>query len=104
MKTVLCSLLAALTLHGQQIAVKVVNSVTGEPVRRAVVLARAQEAEHGQSYAAETDAKGQFTIGEMVPGSYLVSADHQGFHFQARGATGAPPPPLNWSRVKRSTI
>src|SRR5277367_6588201 len=94
MKTVLCSLLIAMTLHGQQIAGKVVNSVSGEPVRRAVVIARAQDAEHGQSYAAETDAKGQFAIADMAPGSYLVSADRQGFRFQARGATGAPPPPL----------
>jgi hypothetical protein len=94
MKTCLGFLLLAMTLHGQQIAGKVVNSVNGEPVRRAVVIARAQDAEHGQSYAAETDAKGQFTIAEMAPGSYLLSADRQGFHFQARGATGAPPPPL----------
>jgi len=98
MKTVLYFLLITIALHGQQIAGKVVNSVNGEPVRRAVVIARAQDAERGQSYAAETDANGQFAIGDMEPGSYLVSASNQGFHFRARGATGAPPPPLKLER------
>ena len=89
---------AAAALYGQQIAGKVVNSVNGEPIRRAMVIARAQDTEHGPSYAAETDSHGQFSIGDMEPGSYLVSAERQGFHFQARGATGAPPPPLKLDR------
>ncbi len=98
MKAVLYFLLTTTALDGQQIAGKVVNSTNGEPVRRAIVIARAQDTDRGPSYAAETDSHGQFSIHDMEPGSYLVSASRQGFHFQARGATGAPPPPLKLDR------
>ena len=101
MKTIFYLLFVVAGLHAQQIAGKVVNSLNGEPVRRAVVIARAQDADHALSYATETDSHGQFAIGDMEPGTYLVSADHQGFHFQARGATGAPPPPLKLERDQK---
>jgi protocatechuate 3,4-dioxygenase beta subunit len=93
MKTVFCLLWMQLLARGQQVAGKVVNSVTGDPVKKATVILRAQGGS-GQrgSYAVETDSHGQFAIAEVEPGAYLISVDRPGFHFQARGATGAPPP------------
>jgi len=70
----------------------VVNALNGEPVRKATVILRAHDEEHGLSYADETDSNGHFSIPGVEPGEYAIIADHTGFIVRTAGATGAPPP------------
>ena len=100
-------LLAAGLLLAQQVAAQqprtsvqgtVVNSVNGEPVRKATVILRSHDEAQGISYADETDANGHFTIDDVQPGEYAISAQRQGFLFQSSGAAGAPPPNLKVER------
>ncbi len=70
----------------------VINSLNGEPVRKATVVLRARDADHGLSYADETDANGHFSIVDVEPGEYAVTAEHPDFFQRSSGATGAPPP------------
>jgi hypothetical protein len=71
---------------------RVINSLNGEAVRKATVVLRAHDAEHGQSYADETDGSGHFSIDDVEPGEYAVFGERPGFSLQSTGATGAPPP------------
>lgn len=70
-----------------------VISTAGDPVRKATVLLRAQD-EGSISYTADSDANGRFSIYDVQPGTYAVSADRQGFESDTGGAPGAPPPKL----------
>jgi hypothetical protein len=70
----------------------VINSLNGEAVRKATVILRARDKEHGQSYADETDGNGHFSIDDVEPGEYSVLAERPGFRFRPEGATGAPAP------------
>src|SRR5258708_31767213 len=71
---------------------RVINSLNGEAVRKATVVLRSHDQEHGLSYADETDGNGHFSIDDVEPGEYAVFAQRQGFGPQFTGATGAPPP------------
>jgi protocatechuate 3,4-dioxygenase beta subunit len=51
----------------------VTNSVTGEPVKKARVSLLAT------SFTTTTDAAGRFHLDSVGPGSYVISADHDGF-------------------------
>jgi hypothetical protein len=71
--------MAAVSLRAQAPAAKpgslegvVTNSVTGEPVKKAVVLL-------GDKYTAITDAAGHFHFDNVTPGGYIVTADKDGF-------------------------
>src|SRR5512144_2470154 len=71
---------------------QVVNSVTGAPVRRAVVTARLQRMLSTSNQAmpqnpgtAETDEQGRFAIRGLQPGGYGLIVQRQGF-----SAPGAP--------------
>ncbi len=70
---------------------RVVNALTGDPVRKATVVLRAND-ERGASYADETDSSGHFSMSDVEPGEYAVFAEHSNFFMRASGATGAPPP------------
>jgi len=70
-----------------------VISTTGDPIRKATVLLKAQD-EAAISYTAASDGNGRFLIEDVQPGTYAVSADRQGFMLEAEGAPGAPPPNL----------
>ena len=70
-----------------------VISTTGDPVRKAAVILRAQDPA-GASYTADSDANGRFAIYDVQAGSYAVSADRDGFESNADGAPGAPAPRL----------
>jgi hypothetical protein len=70
----------------------VINALNGEPVRKATVVLRAQDQDQGQSYADETDGNGHFSIGDVEPGQYAVTAEHSSYFLRTPGATGAPPP------------
>ena len=76
------------------VAGKVVNSLNGEAVRGATVILRSHDETDGISYADETDADGRFSMEDVQPGEYSISARRQGFAFEPPGAVGAPPPNL----------
>ena len=64
---------------------KVVNSFTGEGVKKAVVNlhinpANAQFPNQGQDYSAVTDATGKFHIDNVQPGQFMAMAQAQGFN------------------------
>lgn len=73
---------------------RVINSLNGEGVRKAAVILRAHDQQHGQSYADETDGNGNFSFDDIDPGQYAIVADRQGFVTESRGATGAPSPDI----------
>jgi uncharacterized GH25 family protein len=73
---------------------RVINSLNGEAVRKATVILRAHDQDHGPSYADETDANGHFSIDDVESGEYAVFAERPGFMMQSTGATGAPPPSI----------
>ena len=63
----------------------VANSVTSEPVRRALItLGRASGS---GSYTVATDPLGKFVIANLEPGTYVVSAERSGFAPVRRAAT-----------------
>jgi Carboxypeptidase regulatory-like domain len=70
----------------------VINSLNGEPVRKATVVLHSRDADHGLSYADETDSNGHFSIPDLEPGEYAITAEHADFFLRSSGATGAPPP------------
>ena len=69
----------------------VINSATHEPIPKASVLLRSRDGDKGTNYAAETDANGKFSIRNMVPGSYSMTANRLGFFAEVTGAPGATP-------------
>jgi hypothetical protein len=78
--------MAAVSLRAQAPAAKpgsvqgvVTNSVTSEPLKKALVLL-------GDKYTAMTDAAGHFHFDNVAPGRYIVTADKDGFQ-----ATGGGP-------------
>jgi len=71
---------------------RVVNSLNGDAVAKAVVILRAHDPEHGLSYADETDAQGHFSIADVEPGEYSMAVEHPGFILESTGAAGAPGP------------
>lgn len=63
----------------------VTNSVTGEPVRKAVVALRGST---GVSYQAVTDAAGHFHADKVDPATYSITAVRDGFVIQQPRAGG----------------
>ena len=61
-----------------RIAGRVVNEVTGEPVRRATVAALAEE-DREIVRSAQTDADGRFSIERLPAGKYPLTASKRGF-------------------------
>jgi hypothetical protein len=73
---------------------RVINTLNGEAVGKATVVLRAHDEEQRLSYATETDGNGNFSVDNVQPGAYAVSAERPGFDMQSTGATGAPPPEI----------
>jgi hypothetical protein len=66
---------------------RVVNSVTGEPVRRAVLMLGTGDANSiNIMRSAESDDKGQFAFRNVNPGRYILRAERTGFAALAYGA------------------
>jgi hypothetical protein len=63
---------------------RVINSVTGEPLRKAQLTLHAGP---GSDYTATSDAGGHFAIERIAPGSYNLTAEHQNFAVMEYGAT-----------------
>ena len=68
------------TLQGQ-----VLNQVTGEPVRKANLSLKPESG--GTTLKGVTDNEGKFSIENIDPGRYTLSADRQGFVTQSYGAS-----------------
>ena len=66
------------------------NALTGEPLRKANLTLRLAEGRPGggtgMSYTTSTDAAGRFTIANIEPGKYRLSAERTGFVDQQYGA------------------
>jgi len=76
---------------------RVVNSLNGDALAKAVVILRAHDSEHGLSYADETDAQGRFSIPDVEPGEYALAVERAGFILESTGAAGAPAPSVKIS-------
>ncbi len=72
----------------------VINTFTGEGLRKATVILRSSDTQKGISYAEEADPNGHFRIDDVQPGEYTVTADRQGYYLRPEGAPGAPAPHL----------
>ncbi len=64
---------------------QVVNAVTGEPIRKATVVARYIE-KRQLAVSTTTDAAGQFALEALEPGSWRLSAERNGFVASEYGA------------------
>jgi len=64
---------------------QVINAVTGEPLRKAVVSIRGQAGQPANRRA-EVDSAGRFEIRNLEPGRYTLTAQRTGFADQAYGA------------------
>jgi hypothetical protein len=68
-----------------QLSGRVVNAVTGEPVRRATILltrSAARPADRPLAYTTSSNAEGQYVMKDLEPGNYRLTADRSGFvHF-----------------------
>jgi hypothetical protein len=64
---------------------QVLNGVTGEPLKKAVLTLQIIGI-RGQPMVTVTDASGQFAIQNIDPGRYLLSAERNGFVRQSYGS------------------
>jgi hypothetical protein len=69
---------------------QVVNAVTGEPLRKATVVARSIDSRRAQTpYGAQTDGGGNFVLRGLDAGAYRLSAERTGFVRTDFGRSGA---------------
>lgn len=72
---------------------QVVNGITGEPIKRVnLMLMGAPPRPEASSYSATTDASGNFTMSNIPPGTYQLSAEKTGYVRGNYGARGAMRP------------
>ena len=83
---------AATAPAGTRVSGRAINSLNAEPVPKVTVILRAQDVEHGFSYADETDGDGHFSIDDVEPGEYGIVVERAGFAIRWTGAAGAPGP------------
>jgi protocatechuate 3,4-dioxygenase beta subunit len=72
-----------------------VNAITGEPVRKAHISLEKGDRQNRADYSATTDAGGRFTIQDIDPGDYSLSAERNGFarlQYGDRGPNRPTPP------------
>src|SRR6476660_6447629 len=78
---------------------QVMNSLTGEPVRKAHISLQAMGSPNSRganpsTYAAVTDAGGRFTMQDIEPGTYFMGAERNGFIDAQSGRSGQARPAL----------
>ncbi|HEY6391509.1 MAG TPA: carboxypeptidase-like regulatory domain-containing protein [Bryobacteraceae bacterium] len=73
---------------------RAINSLSGDPVKKATVLLQPRQAGRGTAYTADTDSDGRFVIEDVEPGVYTPTAERSGFMTQVQGAPGARPEPI----------
>jgi hypothetical protein len=67
----------------------VLNSATGEPLKKVQIMLRKQGEMGSSGAGATSDASGRFSIKDVDPGRYMLVASRNGFVQQAYGAKGA---------------
>jgi hypothetical protein len=90
MISILVAALLAQQVPTPEVAGRVLNSLTGDGVGKAVVILRAHDPERAPSYADQTDAQGYFSIPEIEPGEYAIAVERAGFILDLTGAAEAP--------------
>src|SRR4029079_16231663 len=68
---------------------KVVNAVTGEPLRKAVLVLRKNENRNQSAFSVESDAEGRFALKDVSPARYSLWAERAGYVSMQYGARGA---------------
>ena len=86
-----------------QVEGKVINSSNGEPLRKATVILHSRDEDHGTNYADETDGDGHFSIDDVEPGEYGITAEHSGFFMRSSGSAGAPPPSVKVEKGQQTS-
>jgi hypothetical protein len=76
----------------------VVNQLTGEPIKKATVYLHDMNLIYGTNgpshYSAATDSNGRFTIDQIKPGRYAITADRPGFLPDAYRVSGTSSIPI----------
>ncbi len=67
----------------------VVNAVTGEPLSKVLILAEGGGSESGATPSTTSDAKGNFTLVNLLPGQYHIKGQRNGYLDGAYGARRA---------------
>jgi hypothetical protein len=67
----------------------VVNAATGEPLNKVRILAEGGGSESGTTPVTTTDAKGRFTLVDLLPGHYRLKGQRNGYLDGAYGARRA---------------
>jgi Carboxypeptidase regulatory-like domain len=72
---------------------RVVNAITGEPIRRASVLLMRSDPVPGEtgpptSFSTQSDSSGQFAMKDIEPGKYRLTVNRNGYVAFTYGARG----------------
>src|ERR1700686_4453476 len=67
----------------------VLNSATGEPLRKAHLMLRRQGDSQDNSYSTVADSPGHFLMDHVDPGRYMLSASRNGFVTQQYSPQGS---------------
>src|SRR5678815_4278509 len=86
---------------------QVMNSLTGEPVRKAHISLQGMGSPNSRgaspsTYAAVTDAGGRFTIQDIEPGVYFMGAERNGFIDAQSGRWGQARPVMTLNPGQRT--
>jgi protocatechuate 3,4-dioxygenase beta subunit len=77
---------AAAPFESCSIEGQVLNAATGEPVKKAEILVQGIGGLSDRRYQTSTSASGRFTVADIEPGKYRVSASKRGFAQEQYGA------------------
>jgi protocatechuate 3,4-dioxygenase beta subunit len=80
----------------------VVNALTGEPVRRATLRLAGRDVPGDAS--ATSDASGRFTIRDVRPGNYRLTASHSSFSSAPYSAAGNPRTPATITVARAQNV
>jgi hypothetical protein len=86
---------------------RVVNSVTGEPLRRATIILMRADPTPGEpplAYTTSSNPEGQFAMKEMEPGRYRLMATRNGFVQFVYGARNPMRPGTTISLAKQQSV
>ena len=85
---------------------QVVNSVTGEPIRRASILLMRTDPVPGQtgpptSYSTQSNSAGQFAMKDIEPGKYRLTVNRNGYVTLTYGSRGPMRPGTTLSLIRQ---
>jgi len=86
---------------------RVLNAVTGEPVRRTTIMLMRADPTPGEpplAYTTASNAEGQFTMKDVEPGRYRLTATRNGFVNLIYGARGPMRPGTTLSLARQQNL